>query len=370
MHYAVIACMDVEYCATGKEPFQSVLTEFDANPDINGLFVLSAANDAPVSSDIDDILEDISTPIFGGIFPEVVYEGKTQKGGVVVLGLHVTPDITTIMPDDDTINLERSQSAADETMFVFVDAYADESENFINKLFNAYGVGYNYLGGGAGTLDDDRQLCLLTNEGLINDAAVVARIPRKSNIGVKHGWTEIGGPFEITTADGRTVHSIDRRPAYEVYSEIVERETGKYIDRENFFEIAKSHPFGISRLGGEQIVRDPFEVDEDGSLTCFGDLPEGEFVHILEGDPESLIDAAENAYETAAERNPGDTVLFTFDCISRAQYLDDAFNKELAAVSNNRDSVGALTIGEVANDGQGHLDYYNKTAVVGEIVDI
>ena len=362
--------MQVEYCATGEEPFRSTLAAFDADPDIKGIFVLSAATDAPVSPAIDDTLADLSTPIFGGIFPEIISEGASKKQGVVVLGLHVAPDVTTITPDDDTIDLASSQPAADETMFVFVDAYAEKSEIFITELFNSYGVGYNYLGGGAGTLDDDRQLCLFTNEGLTDDAAVVARIPSKSTIGVKHGWTEIGGPFEITAADGRTVHAIDRQPAYEVYAEIVERETGTYIDKENFFEIAKSHPFGISRLGGEQIVRDPFDVAADGSLTCFGDLPEGEFVHILEGNSETLIDAANSAYRAAAERDPADTVLFTFDCISRAQYLGDDFDQELAALSNNRDSVGALTIGEVANDGSGHLDYYNKTAVVGEIADI
>jgi len=362
--------MQVEYCATGEEPFRSTLAAFDADPDIKGIFVLSAATDAPVSPAIDDTLADLSTPIFGGIFPEIISEGASKKQGVVVLGLHVAPDVTTITPDDDTIDLASSQPAADETMFVFVDAYAEKSETFITELFNSYGVGYNYLGGGAGTLDDDRQLCLFTNEGLTDDAAVVARIPSKSTIGVKHGWTEIGGPFEITAADGRTVHAIDRQPAYEVYAEIVERETGTYINKENFFEIAKSHPFGISRLGGEQIVRDPFDVAADGSLTCFGDLPEGEFVHILEGNSETLIDAANSAYRAAAERDPADTVLFTFDCISRAQYLGDDFDQELAALSNNRDSVGALTIGEVANDGSGHLDYYNKTAVVGEIADI
>ena len=371
--------MEAAYCRTTGSEFRSTLQEFDADPAVEGLLVLATPDDAFTPATIDETLRELSTPVFGGLFPNVIHEGEAHADGAIVAGLAVRPAVETITDADEPISTGGESITTDadpiatsgdgdyETAFVFVDAFADDGDRFVRQLFNAYGVEYTYIGGGAGTLDGDTRHCLFTNDGLVGDAAVVARITAGSTIGVEHGWTDIGGPFEITAADGRRLETLDGQPAYDRYAAIIDAETDRTVTKTNFFEVAKSHPFGISRLDAERIVRDPFEVDDDGSLRCFGALPEGEFVHVLQGDTESLVAAADRAHAAASEGASTDSALITFDCVSRAQYLESAFDRELAALSQRGSTIGALTIGEVANDGRGHLEYYNKTAVVGAI---
>ena len=357
--------MEAAYCRTTGSEFHTTLREFDADPDIDGLLVLATPDDAFTPAAVDETLRGLSTPVFGGLFPKVIYDGAAHADGAVVAGLDVEPTVEPITATDEP--LEADADGDDETAFVFVDAYADAGDQFVQQLFNTYGVEYTYIGGGAGTFDGDRRHCLFTPEGLVGDAAVVAMVAAESTIGVEHGWTDIGGPFEITAADGRRLETLDGQPAYDRYAAIIDAKTDRTVTTETFAEIATSHPFGISRLGAERIVRDPFAVDDDGSLQCFGDLPEGEFVHILQGDPETLVAAADRAHAAASEGAHTDSAMVTFDCLSRAQYLDADFDRELAALSQTANTIGALTIGEIANDGRGHLEYYNKTAVVGAI---
>ena len=58
------------------------------------------------------------------------------------------------------------------------------------------------------------------------------------------------------------------------------------------------------------------------------------------------------------------------DCISRVLFLQDEFGAELAAVAGNEAVVGALTLGEVAGDLGGFLEFYNKTAVVVNLTHV
>lgn len=340
---------------------------------IEGLLVLATPEVAVDAESFESVLSSLEVPVFGGTFPEVVYDGETYDTGAVVVGLPTEPFVTAVpeLSDPETnhrTGLDPNLPSNYETAFVFVDAYATEIESFIDALFRTYSVALDFVGGGAGTLDEQGP-CLFTNEGVIEDAAVIAAIREPITIGVKHGWEQIAGPFRVTDADGSRLETLDGRPAFEVYREIVDEAAGSSLTAENFFETAKSYPFGITRMDAEQIVRDPYSVD-DGAITCFGEVPEGEFVTILEGDPESLIDAARNAY-AIAQRGEGGDALCLFDCISRVLYLEEEFDRELAAVTaDGLPVVGALTIGEIANDGSGHLDYYNKTAVVGALEDV
>lgn len=368
--------MEVTYCSALADELSEVLVSTAAMESAEGILLLSTPDEALLTESFESTLQELPVPVFGGIFPEIIHEGSNTDSGALVVGLSTEPVVTTIsgLSDPDTAFRESMDPTlpADgyETAFVFVDAYSTCVEQFIEAIFRTYSVEMNVIGGGAGTLSDDRQLCLFTNEGVVRDAAVIAAVRAPTTIGVNHGWNKIAGPFRVTAAEGSTLHTLDGRPAFELYQDVIERHADRTVTPENFFEAAKSYPFGITRMGGEQLVRDPFAVD-DGSMPCFGAIPEGEFLSVLTGDAESLITAARNASDHATSGPLEPQSLLFFDCISRVLYLESDFDRELAAVTDHGlPVVGALTIGEIANDGSGHLDYYNKTAVVGGIRDV
>jgi len=108
----------------------------------------------------------------------------------------------------------------------------------------------------------------------------------------------------------------------------------------------------MARIDNEQIVRDPIQVNPDQSLVCVGEVPEGSLVYILNGNNDSLIQAANKAVQLCVDSFPPlETMgtLFMIDCISRVLFLEDQFDLELEA-AHHQDLLlmGACTLGEMA----------------------
>ncbi|MEM6299570.1 MAG: FIST C-terminal domain-containing protein [Bacteroidota bacterium] len=158
---------------------------------------------------------------------------------------------------------------------------------------------------------------------------------------------------------------MDHRPAFEVYKEVVEKHGGQQFSDDNFFDIAKAYPFGISKVDAERVVRDPLMVQEN-SLVCVGEVPQGAYVDILNGNQDTLIGAARKAKEFSESNMEDPTKMrFFIDCISRVLFLEENFSEELKAVSSpDIQTIGACTLGEIANNQDAYLEFYNKTAVV------
>jgi hypothetical protein len=356
------------------DELESTAQRLDSEPAVKGLLVLVAERTARDGDRIDTLATGMDTPVVGGVFPRLVHRGTVADEGVILCGLPAEPAVSTITglgnPAADIQSQldETPLENGDRTAVVFVDAYASRVEEFVRTLFDTYGVEFNFIGGGGGGLDSDVP-SLVTPAGLRSEAAVVATLPTESTIGVQHGWQEIDGPFRVTESDGRTVTALDGDPALDVYSAAVADHSVHTVDPDDFFATAKHHPFGLSRMGRENIVRDPYDVTDDGALECFGAIPEGEFVHVLAGETDSLVDAARAAHEDAVSTGKPDRgPVVTFDCISRALFMDSSFDTELSAMGDDEQpAFGALTIGEIANDGHGHLEYYNKTAVIAQL---
>ena len=176
-----------------------------------------------------------------------------------------------------------------------------------------------------------------------------------------------------TRTEKNIILELNWENAFDVYRETVEADSGKKLTAENFFDIAKGYPFGIMKEGEEHIVRDPIAVNEKGELICVGEVPENAALSIMKGNRDSLIRAAAQAADDCVgDEKRGLRLSLIADCISRVIFLEDDFPRELEAVNNRIQSVdekqtplGMLTLGEISSYGEGFLEFFNKTIVVG-----
>jgi hypothetical protein len=358
------------------EVLVELLSALERDPGVGSIVVFACAANGLEPDRVNDAFRSLRKPVFGGVFPRIVHGGELLERGVMVVGLpcvarvHEIESLPASPRELEGALLDafpESTIEAGRTMFVFVDGLARGIGALIDALFNSFGLDLDYVGGGAGSLSLVSEPCIFGPSGLRRDAAVVALVELSCGVGVAHGWRPISEGFKVTSSEGNVIRSLDWRPAFEVYREVVEGHAGRPLLRDAFFDLAKAYPFGITKLANETVVRDPLKLEGD-ALVCVGEVPEGAFVRILHGEPTSLIDAARRARELAGEAMGARsaTAQVFIDCVSRVLFLEGAFERELAAVSGGAPpTFGALTLGEIANNGRQYLEFYNKTAVVG-----
>lgn len=359
------------------EGFQAVVTRVASHSEVHSLLVLAGDANGHTPENTDAFLRTIPKPTYGGVFPALVSGREHFERGTIVIGTRKPLRATLVRDLSDAAAPIAPQiadavapDAANALLFVFVDGFARRIAGLVRGLFEEFGVENNFIGGGAGSLSMQQKPCLFSNEGMLQDAAVILQLEWPSGIGVAHGWEIISEPVKVTSSEHTTIKALNYEPAIDVYRRIVEPVAGRAVEAEHFFDVAKGFPFGIRKLESEVVVRDPLYLTPDGSLVCVGEVPEGAFVHILRGESTRLVDAARTASELAQRAFPAGRTprcRFVIDCISRSLFLGEGFGEELAAIDDGLPMVGALTLGEIANSGSDFLEFYNKTAVVGLI---
>ncbi len=360
--------------------FQKILVEAAEDDAAKSLLIFAADANGFTSEELNPVLRKIKKPVFGGIFPGIIFGSQKFEKGTIIIGMRKTAQVQIISNLSDgnadyekMIDEKVHELGAERSVFVFVDGFSKRISALITSLFDIFGLEINYIGGGAGSLSLEQKPCLLTNQGLIGDSAVLAFSECESGIGVSHGWKEIEGPYQVTESDRDVIKSLDGFPALDVYKKVVEANTGQVLNEANFFSIAKGFPLGISKLETEKVIRDPFKIVNGNQIKCIGEIQPGAFVSVMKGEVDSLVAAAKNALWIAQHdfrRETGGKVVLFMDCISRVLFLEDNFQQELNEVNQgNIPLIGALTIGEIANNGKDYLEFYNKTAVVGVLGD-
>ncbi len=359
------------------ENFEKALIQLQENS--QAIIILSCDENDFSKALLDPILQKSKLPIIGGIFPAIVYKNKQYDQGTILLGLNNTFKVTTI----HNISQERDyESVVDEkmgildedvkTMFLFFDGISNNIDGIIQALFNNFGLTINYVGGSAAGKDFQKKPILFSNEGLLEDVALLATSSSESTIGVKHGWEPIEKTtHQITKADGNTIYEIDYRPAFEVYKEIIQSHTNQTLNEEDFFEIARTYPLGITRLTGDSIVRVANMTKDGYSLTCTGDIIENTYIQILHADNAQLVEAAKTASALSHNNNYQKSFKLYIGCLARLLVMGENFYKEIEAIYEEDELlIGALSVGEIANNKDHYLELYNSTAVVAKIADV
>lgn len=366
------------YIATNQ--IDEIITRLEGLPQPKqGVWLLMIAeNHAPNLYRLIEALTQRQIRFCGAVFPSLIYGAENYQTGMIVLPLPtmVAPILVHNMNyyyHDFVVFpsvLEKAKEYPHKpSALVLVDGLSPYIGVFMSGLYNSLGNQLRFFGGGAGSLTLQQKPCLFDHTGLYENAALIIFLDLFANIGVRHGWQEIMGPFVATRTERNIVYELNWDNAFNVYRETVEADSQQKLTAKNFFDIAKGYPFGIYKEGVEKIVRDPVRTTEEGGLVCVGEVPENAVLYILKGNVQSLIQMAQTC---ALEANQQSTLTEAYsclvmDCVSRGLFLEERFSEELHVIQQSLPSLipcGALVLGEIASYGTGYLEFFNKTIVV------
>ncbi|MDZ7925132.1 MAG: FIST C-terminal domain-containing protein [Marinagarivorans sp.] len=344
------------------------------------LMVLACEDNGLTTADWNLWLRALELPVFGGVFPQIIYGDQLLSTGVLLVGLRIPIEIHCIaLPANPKTDWHQQlhdcgfDSTQNPTVMVMVDGLSSNIENLLEALYSNLDSGSDSraVGAGAGSLSFTSTPCLFSAAGIITDSAMLMLLPAVCYLGVAHGWEIFAGPFLVTQAQGNQVQSLNYKPAFGVYREAVEHNCDARFDNQAFSEISQNYPLGIINADGDLLVRDPITLDGN-ALVCVGEVPPNAMVYLLSGEPENLIAASAKAARTALSARPvtdNAPTAFLFDCISRRTFLKDQYPQQLAAVLGQFDHpdtllVGALSLGEIASTGCGPIELLNKSTVI------
>jgi hypothetical protein len=174
----------------------------------------------------------------------------------------------------------------------------------------------------------------------------------------------------VTRSVKGQVFTLDDKPALRTYLERLGAPVEAYNDPVVFDDFASTRPLGVRRRSGEE-VRNVSSTDhlKEGWLRSSGEIPEGGLVWSMEGDKDSVLDAAGEACQAAIEALDGQELLgfLAFDCDSRGALLGDEGTRNevdrLAEQAAGAPFAGFYTWGEIART-RGINGFHNQTLVV------
>jgi hypothetical protein len=328
------------------------------NPKQNLLLLVGENSDFTHS-----LLSKMQGEVCGAIFPQVIHNENHYDNAIIVVDLGIKAKVTISLFND--FKKGKVDAKADD-IIVFVDGLSNGITNFLEDLYESTSLHTNIIGAGAGKLSFKQERVLFTKDTFIQDGVLLITDTWHISTSAKHGWKKLKGPYIASCVKDTTLNSLDYNDAFDVYKEVVEKDSAVLFDENNFFNIAKSYPLGILKLASEVLVRDPIAL-KDKSLILVGDIEDKSLVYILKGDKEELIYSARlSAKEALCQKNKLSGVM-VFDCISRVLFLDERFDEELKVIKHvvNTNMFGAISIGEISNTNHDYIDFYNKTCVIG-----
>ena len=268
----------------------------------------------------------------------------------------------------------RDGAAPYRSALVMTDALAGHTDALVEELTLRTAGNYRFFGGGAGDDGLFQQTHVFAGRQAFSDAVVALEIlsDKPVGIGVAHGWEPTGPGLRVTESEGMKLISLNGLPAFDAFSDHARR-TGQAFDRTNPMPFFLHNVLGIQGPQGYRL-RVPLSVQQDGSVLCAADVPEGSLVHVMKTSNASALQAARAATTAAVQalegNRPGAAIVF--DCVATRLRLGGVFEDELAAVARLLEPagfVGCNTYGQIARSEGQFGGFHNCTAVVCVLPD-
>lgn len=317
-------------------------------------------------------LSDNSVRFCGALFPGLVVDKRTFYQGAILRKITCkSPPVILPMPASPeavvkNLPLHTELDKEGETCLTFIDCLSEDIDVLLTSLYDRFSNYCSYFGAGAGRHDLADCHCVFDASGLYSKAALVAIVNQPSQCHARHGWSRHAGPIVASRTTNNILHELDWEVAETAYRNTLP-ENLKNTPPELFYrDVTPRYPFAVEYPGSEDVVRDPISICANGDVAFLSDIPQGALMYLVEGTPDSLINAAKEAVELSIQENTES--LLVCDCLSRTIALDSKFPAELRAVYDQVNSVkdgitveGVIALGEIASNGDQQVNFFNKT---------
>jgi hypothetical protein len=257
-------------------------------------------------------------------------------------------------------------------LIMFTDGKPVRQEDVLAGAYRVLGASVPLVGGGSSADKVTRRSFHLYDDQVFNDSVVAAAIASDGpfGIGVRHGWRKVGDLMLVTGSRDGDVFTLNDQPAVKAYLERLGAPEDAYTDPAAFAAFSRTRPIGVRRRSGEEVRSiHSTAVHSQGWLHSAGEVPEGGLIWLMEGDEESVLDAASDACDDAVAALNGQPPLgvVAFDCESRSGLLGaDGMRHEvdrMAGSAGGAEIAGLYTGGEFARV-RGINGYHNQTLVI------
>lgn len=309
----------------------------------------------------------------GGVVAFLLASDSFMSHAATATGLSLDPEAAAAALTQDFNALAQKASMKGlglSTSVLLLDGLTGVGEQLVQGLRNRTRLFQQIVGGAAG--DDGQFKSTPVAAGSISgvDSAVVAHVfdKRAWGIGADHGLKPASKRMTVTKGSGSVIARLDNRPAFEVYREYAKTK-GVDLTPSTAGGFFIANELGVYFLDTVHHARAPVGVGENGELHLIASITEGASVCILDGQPDSLIEACGRAAQQARQ-NVGDgpvAGVLVFDCICRGVILGREFQREIDAVRGVFPGVpvaGFLTYGEIARFRGRSEGWHNATSVV------
>jgi len=259
-----------------------------------------------------------------------------------------------------------------QVLLLLTDGLIRDQEAILRGCYSVLGASVPLFGGAAGDGWRMTGTYLMADGKVHTDAVAAAMIASEAPlaVSVRHGWRPVGEAMLVTSGANGRVHTLNDRPAMDVYLDRLGAPPEAYADPAAFVDFALSRPLGVQRRSGVRAHNLSTEVDVEGRSIGGGSaIDQGNLTWILEGDRDSILGAVDHACADARAALGGAAPIgmLTFSCAAtRAVIGDDGIRYEAARLERVADGTpfaGFYTYGEIARVG-GIDGFHNQTLVV------
>ena len=319
----------------------------------------------------------------GAVFPALIADARFRTDGLWLLRLdtmvpafllpELEPDAgraaARISDAVEALLPAADGSAGRPTLFLLFDGLVPHIASVLDGLYLRLADRVAYTGANAGSESFQPMPCLFDQHQVVGNGVLGLLLPGDVASVLAHGYPVPERSMTATSTVGNRIISIDWRPAFDAYQEIIRDEYGIALTRDNFYQYAVHFPFGIVRANEEVVVRIPVALTDDGALLCVGEVPENAMLVLLRAPDAAAagcVGPLVHALAGAQGLEQGGQLL-TFYCAGRRMHLGEDALPELAQLSHDSAAArmaGALSLGEIGSTHAWGYPMFHNAALV------